>query len=451
MRKEVKQGYDFYRISQLQLDVPSMESVALYYERRAPDTLPMVQHQTPPPPPPVRFTRVGHAPPKCNSLPGVTNVSTVKLFDQQKLDILVCDANLGQVLALKPYTDPPSWHVLGEVNAPCHAEMVDLDGDNIKDILVADLGKLAASDGKFGKVVWLRGRPDGTFTPINLLEGVGRVADVQAADFRGLGKLDLVVAVFGWNSTGELLFLENRTQDWDRPVFVPHVLDQRHGAIHTCVVDLDGDGKPDVVALFAQEHEAIVAFMNQGGGHFKKQTLYEGPHPAYGSTGIQIVDLNGDGKPDILYSNGDSLDPPEILKPYHGVQWLENLGDGKFAHHPITPMYGATRAIAADFRGAGKRDLVAVSLLGARWYPQRSSLQLDSVIFLEDTGKGKYLRHSLETSTCDHYTCCAGDLYGDGRMHIVTGNLTWPRQDPIADAVVIWSPVAPPNGDGKRP
>src|SRR5438094_942272 len=54
---------------------------------------------------------------------------------------------------------------------------------------------------------------------ITLLEDVGRVADVQAADFRGVGKLDLVVAEFGWLRTGKVIYLENQTTDWSHPRF----------------------------------------------------------------------------------------------------------------------------------------------------------------------------------------------------------------------------------------
>ena len=58
---------------------------------------------------------------------------------------------------------------------------------------------------------------------------------------------------------------------------------------------------------------------------FRKETIYQAPHPAYGSTGIQLVDLDGDGRVDVLYTNGDVFDD-NILKPYHGIHWLQNQG-----------------------------------------------------------------------------------------------------------------------------
>src|SRR5207247_6284513 len=133
----------------------------------------------------------------------------------------------------------------GSVSHPAHAEVVDLDGDGLKDILVANLGSVEPTDDRCGSVVWLRGGPDGRFTPITLLDGVGRVADVQAADFRGVGKLDLVVAVFGWRSGG-IFYLENQTTDWAHPKFEKRILDDRAGAIHVPIGDLNRDGKPDI-------------------------------------------------------------------------------------------------------------------------------------------------------------------------------------------------------------
>jgi hypothetical protein len=201
------------------------------------------------------------------------------------------------------------------------------------------------------------------------------------------------------------------------------------------VGDIDGDGRPDFVALISQEHETIVAFLNQGDGTFRKETIYTGPHPAYGSSGIQLVDLNGDGKLDVLYTNGDVMDPPYILKHYHGIQWLENQGRYPFVHHPITPMYGVHRAVAADFRGNGKLDIAAVCYLPADRFPMRRRLQLDSVIYLEQTAPGEFARHSLETITCDHVTCAAGDVFGTGKIDLVTGALVFDRAE---NALTIW-------------
>jgi hypothetical protein len=446
-RREVKQAYDFFRNSDLTIDFPAQESVALYYERRAPAELPLLKQEKMTRSLPVSFRRKDYRIPGEPSHPAVSNVNLGHLFDERRLDVLACEMRLGQVLALQPYSPQPTWQVLYSHGPdqgfnPAHAEVIDLDGDGIKDVLVANLGYFGPTDALCGSVIWLRGLGDGRFQPHTLLDGVGRVADVQAADFRGCGKLDLVVAAFGWRNTGEVIYLENQTTDWKKPHFIPRVLDDRHGAIHVPIADLNGDGKPDFVALISQEHETIVAFLNEG-GRFRKETIWTAPHPAYGSSGVQLVDLNGDGKIDVLYSNGDSLDPPYLLKPYHGVQWLENQGRFPFEHHPLTPMYGVARAVAADFTGKGKKDIIAVSLLTEEEFPQRKELQLDSILLLEQTAPGEYVRHGLETVACDHFTCAAGDLYNDGTMHLVTGSCTLSGAAKINQAVTIWENARP--------
>jgi hypothetical protein len=445
-RKEVEQGYNFFAVPsrsntelKRRLKAPPIDSVVAYYENRAPKELPLVpKPEKPAVPYPVRFDRSDYRIPAQLPSPAISNVNLVHLWDDHKLDLLACEMRAGKVLAMKPYDKSPTWQVLGEVPNPAHAEVVDLDGDGIKDILVANLGNFTPTDSRVGSVVWLRGRPDGSFVPITLLKGVGRVADVQAGDFRGVGKLDLIVAVFGWQTTGEILYLENKTVDWDHPVFEPRVLDDRHGAIHLCKCDLNNDQKLDFVALISQEHETVVAFLNEGGGRFRKETIYVAPHPAVGSTGIQMVDLNGDGKLDVLLTNGDVLDQPYLLKPYHGIHWLENKGTFPFTHHHLTAMYGVHRAVAADLRGNGRLDVVACSFLPAEVFPQRKELGLDSVIVLEQTAPGQFVRHSLETVTCDHVTCAAGAWNGDGKVHLVLGNFCISEKHVIDSSITLW-------------
>jgi hypothetical protein len=447
-RGEVTTGFGFFAnptqnnpVHLRDIHPPSLNQVVAYYEQRAPVELQPIRHEEPETPAPVHFDPTDIPTPEAEPYPAVSNVNLVHLTDPKKLDLLACDMRFGKVMLLKPYEPHPTWRTLAAVPNPAHTEVVDLDGDGIKDILVANLGNFLPTDEKKGSVVWLRGQADGSFKPITLLSNVGRVADVEAADFYGHGKLDLIVAVFGWRNTGSIILLENQTTDWNHPRFVPHVLDHRAGAIHVPVCDMNGDGKPDFVALISQEFETVVAFLNDGNGQFKKKTIYTGPHPAFGSTGIQVVDLDGDGRLDVLYTNGDNFDPPSLLKPYQGIHWLRNRGTYPFEDHVLAPMYGAHRAVAADFRGTGRLDVVACSLLPASEYPMRRQKKFDSVIYLEQVAPGQFVRHPLETGTCDHATCVAGAWDGDGRIGFVTGNFSFHHKEPIASSVRLWKNV----------
>jgi hypothetical protein len=422
-KDEVGRGFRFFEKSGLALKPPSPEQVIRYYEQRAPEQLPEAKIIPADHPLPVRFEKTGWPGPPVRQTPAISFVNFVHLTGAKRLNLLACDMRNGLVMRLPLEEAKPTWRVIGRVGNPAHAEVIDLDGDGILDILVADLGSFTPTERRCGKVVWLRGRKDGSFDePITLLQGVGRVADVQAGHFRGKDRLDLVVAVFGLNQTGEVLFLENQTTDWAKPRFVPRVVDRRTGAIHVPVADLNGDGKPDFIVLLSQEHETIVAYLNEGNGKFREKTIYRGPHPGYGSSGIQLVDINGDGKIDILYTNGDVLDEPYLFKPYHGIQWLENKGNLKFEHHWIAPMYGVHRAVAGPITGSGRMDIAAVSFLPAEGFPDRKKRKADAVIVLEQVAPGKFARHSLAKIDCDHVCCVLGDVDGTGRLDLVVGN-----------------------------
>jgi hypothetical protein len=451
-KHEVEQGYGFFELYAPPLHPPPLHEVVKYFQDRAPLELPAAQIERAAGPLPVRLEPVAYPCPPDLDVPIISNINLVHLYDDRRLDILATDMAHGLVMVLQPYVAKPAWKVLARLKDPdhpeasgnpAHTQVVDLDGDGIKDILVADLGSFPPTDRRVGRVVWLRGERDGTFTPFTLLKGVGRVADVEAADFRGVGKLDLVVGVFGLQKEGEIRYLENHSADRDHPQFVSHVLDDRHGTIHVPVCDLHGDGRKDFVALISQEYETVVAFLNDGKGHFDKQTIYTGPHPAYGSSGIEVVDMNGDGLPDVLYTNGDVLDKPYLLKPYHSVQWLENPGRGKFpwVHHPLTPMYGVHRAVAADLCGDGRMDVAAVCFLPEVGFPQRSQLKPDAFILLQQTAPGTFARRALETGSCDHVTCAAGDIYGTGRMDVAVGNF---GPGPNTPPVTIWKNMGRP-------
>ena len=398
------------------------EQIADYYERRAPRELPSPAPWPAPGADPARFVRHRLDFAGAKGPAAVANVRLLTLAASAPPEIVAVDMLAGLVLAGGGKGGASGLREVGHLASPCHVSAVDLDRDGRTDLLVADLGNPVPGDTKQGSVTWMRSRTDGTYQSIALATGLPRVADVEAGDFDGDGDLDLVVAAFGWRKVGAILLLENETKDWTRPVFATHVVDTRTGAIHVPVTDLDGDGRLDFVALVAQQHETVSAFLGDGKGNFREETIDRAPHPAWGSSGLQLVDLDGDKDLDVLVTNGDMLDDFQ-LKPYHGIRWLENRGRFPFVPHDVAPFFGALRAQAADLDGDGDMDIVACSLvqLARTAEGPAPSRDLPSLVWLEQTAPGRFERHTLETGG-RHLSLDLGDADGDGDVDIVVAN-----------------------------
>jgi hypothetical protein len=394
-----------------------LEKILAYYEARAPIAFPTPQ-PWPAPDERVRFARRSLGFAEGGSEPAVANVRLADLDGDARLEVIVSDMRNGLVLLGRPYERGVEMTALAQVPHPCHAEVLDLDGDGIKDLLVADLGAFYPVDHDRGSVVFLRGLPGGGFSNY-AMGGFPRVADVEAADFDGDGKLDLVVAAFGFRRTGEIDVLDNHTVIPSRPSFEKRKIDGRPGAIHVIPADLNHDGRMDFVALISQQFETVVAFINDGPGKgFHQETIYTAPHPNWGSSGIQLVDLDKDGDLDVLMTNGDMFDD-RLLKPYHGIRWLENRGTYPFTVHELARLPGVHRAVAVDLDGDGDLDIVACTFTAGSVGPAEA--RLPSLIWLEQTKPGRFERHTLEIGNPTHATLDAADFDGDGDVDIVVG------------------------------
>lgn len=411
-----------------------MERVLRFYLANAPrrlpdpDPWPAVERS-----PRVRFEPRALSLPRARRTPAISNVRFFDLDGDGKPEIVATDMRYGYVLVGRP-ADPerPHLEIIADVPHPSHVEVVDFDGDGLRDLIVADLGSFPPEDHDRGAIVWLKRREDGSYGALDV-RGFPRVADIRAGDFDGDGKLDLLVGAFGWRKTGFITLLTNRTADYTQPSLSSKQIDPRSGTIHVPTADLNGDGRLDFVALLAQEHETVVAYLNDGQGGFTPQTIYTAPHPNWGSSGIQLVDFDGDGDLDVLMTNGDSFDDA-LIKPYHGIQWLENTGRFPFTAHPIAPMAGVHRAQAADLDGDGDLDVVACALLGQT--RQESDLDLPALVWLERTGRNSFKRHTLTRGVPQHASLDTADFDGDGDIDIVVGNFAASRQ--VESSIVLW-------------
>lgn len=366
-----------------------------------------------------------------DSKPWITHLTVVDLDQDGLKDIVVCDAKRNQISWIQQ--DPKgTYHekkIGSQVRGPAHVTPCDIDKDGDLDLLVAKMGMIFPNNDRIGAVVVLENTGNCQFINHVLIDKIARVTDIQPGDLDGDGDIDLAVGQFGYDD-GEIRWLENKG-NWK---FESHPLLTLSGTIHTPVCDMDGDGDLDIVALVSQEWEEVYVFENNGHGQFKTRLIYGSTNEDFGSSGISVVDLDLDGDPDILYTNGDAFDYiPPGPRPWHGVQWLENKGDLKFQYHRIGDFPGAYFANAVDVDKDGDLDISVVSSFN-KWDDPKAQ----SMIWFENNGKMGFTPHDLASDPTHLLVLDTADMDGDGWVDFVTGGMhAYPPFDRMS-RVLLW-------------
>jgi subtilisin family serine protease len=307
------------------------------------------------------------------------------------------------------------------VVVPTAVAVGDMDGDGCPDTVTVEA---------LGLVRIFKGNCDGTVQGLPNLTTIGAgeaPISVALADMNGDGKLDVITGggFFGVGAgEGEEAsdLVTVLVGDGKGDLAVAKVYRTEPTLVGLAVTDLNGDGKPDVVAA-SQATDTALVLMNEGQGVLNGPT---GGYVGYILAGQQgavnapysnflVQDLNGDGKPDLAFIEADQY----FSTPWEFVSVL-NDGTGHFGAPTKTAMsdFGVAPAgwVLGDFRNTGLPDLV-VSSSAYQGNPG------PDLIFVPNNGDGTFAKARVTvldaTRISELGLVAAGDFNKDGKLDLV--------------------------------
>jgi len=194
--------------------------------------------------------------------------------------------------------------------ADAGVRVVDVNNDGLPDIIQAGGGTRA---------VWLNTGAGWQLSnwsvPLDVVTASGGDAGVRFADVNNDGLIDILQA----NGTNRAVYLGNGTgwalSAWSLPVEFVNSSGTDQGVQ---LLDVNGDGRIDIIQARTGLSDQV--YVNNGGG-WTQTTGWSIPVRFADSTdlGARIADVNGDGLPDILLGNGT-----RDAWLNNGTGWLEN-------------------------------------------------------------------------------------------------------------------------------
>ena len=240
-----------------------------------------------------------------------------------------------------------------EVPAGEGLKVQDIDGDGRADIVINGiwLKNPTRRDGAWQRYVYTR-----SWTWSHTYVAVG--------DINGDGRLDIVLSPA--ESAGERYRISWFEAPSDRTVeWAEHVIDADVEAVHhfVGVADFDMDGRADIVSAMMHSGKPpteVKIYVNQDfGSSWYKEVL-----STKGSHSMRIVDIDGDGDPDLFGANfSGERQNPEL---WINVICKQDLGCRCWRRHEIDSARPGKAVFinAADLDGDGRIDIAA----GSWWY-----------------------------------------------------------------------------------
>jgi hypothetical protein len=306
----------------------------------------------------------------------------------------------GQNSFLKQYD--LNLTVKDSLPVPSPVSDIDFSKGNTR---ILTMGLMDPSDLKKGRLLELDAQKQ--LKP--MVEALQRPVQMTFGDLNQDGKDEFILCSFG-NELGKLAWYESDT-------YIEHTLKQLPGARNAIIKDMNGDKLPDIVVLMTQAREGIFIFYNKGEGKFDEKEVLTFPS-VYGSSFMDLADFNNDGFMDILYTNGDNADLSISLKSYHGVRVFLNDKKGNFSQSYFYPMFGASKAMAADFDLDGDMDIAAIS-----FFTDPKQKPDEGFLLLDNQGQNRFKVSTFsEASQGKWMVMDVADMDKDGDSDIILGS-----------------------------
>jgi len=267
------------------------------------------------------------------------------------------DELLGKVVTLgKPKeTDGQLHEVLGNLPRPVDTLYADLNGDGREDIIVCGYGN------ELGRFSWFENRAGGTYAEHVLLDRSGAIkAYVQ--DFDHDGKPDLIVmmaqareGLYLFFNKGNGQFEQKTLMEWHPAWGASYFeLADFNGDGFPDILATNGDNgdQVDHVAPFKNYH-GIRIYLNDGKNNFHEAYFF----PMNGAYKAMARDFDGDGDLDIA---AISFYPDYRHSPRESFVYLENLGQMRFTPYSFAESFSGRWLVmdVGDLDGDGKPDIV---------------------------------------------------------------------------------------------
>jgi hypothetical protein len=318
------------------------------------------------------------------------------------------------------------------INVPNSVAVADVNGDGVPDLVVAttsDQGGINNNPGFANVILGKMGSP-GTFaTGVQYATTGVQPSSIAIADLTGSGALDLVVANYGSGSVS--IFAPGATAG----TYLAAVDVMTGGAPNQVVIgDVNGDGKPDLVlADLSAAGNAIVLLQDPAHpGQFLAPLML--PTSRFTSS-VAIGDLNGDGKPDIVAATYDANGNNGAVY----VFFQSATTPGTFLAPVTFPAGAQPQAVRiADVNGDGKPDIIVANLgPGA----DGSGVPGVSVLLQDPAHPGSFLAPVTYATPEGAIDVAVGDLNGDGKPDLVVAALD---PDPNGSvSVLLQNPAQP--------